>query len=353
LSTSSKNSFAIGIDAKRGFHISAWYTPIGLGKTWGQLAARYHEVAKNPARLKVFINTVDGEVYEDPNEKFDWEELKSRAEDFPLRTILPGFVMLTAGVDVQKDRIEVSVWAWGRFMRSHIVDVHTITCDPMRNEGWDELDQYLLKPVRNSFGVDLRILACAIDSGYLPDRVFTFTRPRKARNIFASRGASQAGKPILSRPSKVDHKGGSGGIEKHGAEQWQVGTDTAKHEDFLRISTDRKLTVPGERMVRFSKHVADEFFRQLAAEVWDPHKKKWVKTYKNEELDKRVYALAAAHHPNLRLHVMREHQWAEFEAQLQPRAAGLFGDSELPPATTAAPVIPTGRRIRSRGINQE
>ncbi len=341
-------------NVKRGFHISAWYTPIGLGKSWGQLAARYLEVCKSPERLKVFINTVDGEVFEDPTEKFDWEELKQRAEPYALRTILPGYVMLTAGVDVQKDRIEVSVWAWGRFMRSHIVDAVVFMGDPLLDEVWQRLDEYLQKPIRNQFGLDLRILACAVDSGYLPDRVFAFTRPRRARNVFASRGASQSGKPIISRASKVDFKSGSGGVEKHGAEQWQVGTDTAKHEDFLRLSGDRQLNVPMDRTIRFSDALGDEFFRQFAAEVWDPHKRKFIQVHdRNEELDKRVYALAAAHHPNLRLHLLREHEWAAFESQLQPRSPSLFAADELPESSTPAPPVqtsaPAGRRVRSRG----
>jgi phage terminase large subunit GpA-like protein len=63
-----------------GFHLNALYSPIGLGRSWAWLAARFEEVKRDPARLKVFVNTRLGECYEDPDERLDWEELKNRAE---------------------------------------------------------------------------------------------------------------------------------------------------------------------------------------------------------------------------------------------------------------------------------
>lgn len=322
---------------KRGFHISAWYTPIGLGRSWGELALRYEEVKKNPQRLKVFINTVDGICYSDPNEKLDWEELKARAEDFALGSVLPGYLFLTCGVDLQKDRLEYLVKAWGRGMKSHIVDEGIFEGDPMRDEVWLKLDTYLRRPFRNEFGIDFQIRACAVDSGYLPDRVFAFTQPRKGRNIFAVRGSSHSGKAILSRPSKVDLKRNSGAVEKRGADQWQVGVTAAKHEDFARLSADRKIPVGQERAVRFPRELADEFFRQLAAEVWDPHKGKWVKVYeRNEKLDCSNYALAAAHHPNLKLHRLRDPDWDKYEKMLQPERDLFSATGEPAPVAPAA-----------------
>jgi phage terminase large subunit GpA-like protein len=92
----------------------------------------YEERKGDPERLKVYINTVDALCYEDPNEKLDWEEMKSRAEALPRRTVPKGYVLLTAGVDVQKDRLEYLVMAWRRGMRRCVIDVGVIPCDPMR-----------------------------------------------------------------------------------------------------------------------------------------------------------------------------------------------------------------------------
>jgi phage terminase large subunit GpA-like protein len=53
----------------------------------------------------------------------------------PRRTVPKGYVLLTAGVDVQKDRLEYLVMAWRRGMRRCVIDVGVIPCDPMR-EDW-------------------------------------------------------------------------------------------------------------------------------------------------------------------------------------------------------------------------
>jgi phage terminase large subunit GpA-like protein len=96
----------------------------------------------------------------------------------------------------------------------------------MREDWHAKLDKLLDTRFRNAYGQDLRIRAMAVDSGYLPDEVFKYTRARRQRGVFAIKGASQVGQadPAAS-PSKVDFKR-NGVVQKHGAEQWQVGTDT-------------------------------------------------------------------------------------------------------------------------------
>jgi phage terminase large subunit GpA-like protein len=76
--------------------------------------------------------------------------------------------------------------------------------DPTRPEVWQQLDEYLRKPIENSFGVPMRILSVAVDSGYLTDDVLNYTRLRQNLGVFAIKGASQRGRQILGRPSKVD-----------------------------------------------------------------------------------------------------------------------------------------------------
>ena len=63
---------------------------------------------------RTFINTVLGETWAESGEAPDWQRLYERREDWCLGTVPAGGLFLTAGADVQKDRIEVSVWAWGR-----------------------------------------------------------------------------------------------------------------------------------------------------------------------------------------------------------------------------------------------
>lgn len=331
----------------RGFHLSAWYAAPGLGKGWGARATQYEDVKNDPLRLKVFVNTVDGLCYEDPNEKLDWEELKGRAEKIERRTVPRGYLILTAGVDLQGDRLEYMVVAWGRGMRRFVIDAGVIPCDPMRQEWHGSLDELLDTPFRNAFGVDLKIRAMAFDSGYLPDEVFGYTRSRKGRGVFAIKGAKEGDKPILQRPSRVDFKR-NGVVHKAGAEQWQVGVSTAKHALFAAAAGDRLVADPEERLLRLTADLEDETFRQICSEIWDPHKRKWVKVYRrNEGLDTLNYATAAAYHPivNGGVHKIKDPVWEKLETMIEPKEGSLFARdvrAEAPAQeSAAAPAAPT------------
>jgi phage terminase large subunit GpA-like protein len=50
-----------------------------------------------------------------------------------------GGLFLTAGADVQKNRIEVDVWAWWRGLESWLVDHIVVEGGPERAEAWEEL----------------------------------------------------------------------------------------------------------------------------------------------------------------------------------------------------------------------
>ena len=43
----------------------------------------------------------------------EWQRLYDRREDYRIGTVPKGGLFLTAGVDIQKDRIELEVVAWG------------------------------------------------------------------------------------------------------------------------------------------------------------------------------------------------------------------------------------------------
>jgi phage terminase large subunit GpA-like protein len=324
-----------------GFHLNALYSPLGLGRSWGWLATRFEEVKRDPARLKVFVNTRLGECYEDPDERLDWEELKARAEPYALRAIPRGCLVLTAGVDVQKDRLEIQVVGWGRNEQSFVVDWLALPGDPTRPEIWNALDAYLGKPFMNSFSVPMRILSTAVDSGYLTDDVLNYTRLRKNLGVFAIKGASQRGRQIVGRPSLVDVTW-KGQVIKGGGELWLVGVDSAKHRLFARLSGDRKQAMASARLVHFGADLPDDYYMQLSAEIFDPNKRAWVKLHnrRNEGLDTYVYAMVAAMHPRIRVHVQRDHDWAKLEQVVEPQGGDLFSgpakavasEPERPPA---------------------
>jgi phage terminase large subunit GpA-like protein len=81
----------------------------------------YEERKHDPERLKVFINTVDAQCYEDPNEKLDWEDVKSRAEKLPAAPCPRGTCSSPPAWTCRKDRLEYLVMAWGRGMRRFVI----------------------------------------------------------------------------------------------------------------------------------------------------------------------------------------------------------------------------------------
>lgn len=322
-----------------GFAINGLYTPIGLGLSWAELAAEYDRVKGDPFALRTFENVRLGRVTSDPIQRIDWDELKSRAEPYPLRSVPAGCLLLTCGVDVQADRLAAKIIGHGRGAQTWILDWVEQPGEPNRPEVWAWLDEYLGTPLINARGMPLRITLTAIDSGYLPDAVLAYVRPRQRRGVIATKGASTYGRPVIAgRPSKVDYTW-RGQTVRHGAEIWMVGADTAKIVLYSRLEADRRQPLAAERLVHFPDGLDDSYYSQLTAESYDTAKRRWVKIRpRNEALDCWCLALAAAYHPSVRLHTWRPHQWDRLQQTLEP-PADLF-TTALPAPPVALPLTP-------------
>jgi len=118
--------------------------------------------------------------------------------------------------------------------------------------------------------------------------------------VFAIKGASTPGKPILGKatPQDVNYKGK---MIKGGVLLWAVGTDTAKSQIYGRL----KLLSPGPGFMHFPIGLPDEYYMQLTAEKMVTRYNsagypvnQWIVTAKdkrNEALDCENYCMAAAH----------------------------------------------------------
>lgn len=80
-------------------------------------------------------------------------------------------LLLTAGVDVQKDRLEISVWAWGREKESWLVEHRVLDGDTARPEVWKKLDTMLAESWPHESGYDLPVRRVAVDSGFATQEV--------------------------------------------------------------------------------------------------------------------------------------------------------------------------------------
>ncbi len=312
----------------KGFHVNGMYTPIGLGDSWARHAAAWERSQGSVARIQVFFNTRLGEVHQGARIKVEWKEIQGRAEPFKLRTIPAGVLTLTSGTDVQANRLETQILGWSREERITTIDYVVHRGDVTRQEVWDQLDAYLASEIVNSFGVRMRVSCSMVDSGYLPDVVLNFTRSRKTRAIYASRGSTSHSRIAIGKPSYPDvRRLGKTDNRRFGAERYEIGVSVLKHwlYEVLRSDggTDEQPVHIGERHIRFSADLDEVYYRQLTAEIWDP-KHGWIgdaNYHTNEALDTFILARAASMHHTVAVHRMREADYQRLEELYQPSEA--------------------------------
>jgi phage terminase large subunit GpA-like protein len=290
-----------------GFHLSTLYSP------WTPLAdgvRDFLEAKKQPATLRVWVNTYLGESWEEQGEAVDDYELSQRREDWDA---LPREVLLlTAGVDVQDDRLEVEVVGWGLDEESWSIHYQTIYGDPSSPKVWDDLDVVLARKWEHESGSEMIATATCVDSGgHHTQSVYKYCKAREGKRVFAIKGVGGDGRPLVGRPSKNN-------IGK--VNLFPIGVDTAKHLLFSRL----RITEPGAGYCHFPFDRDDEYFKQLTAEkiATRYHKgfarREFVKVRpRNEALDVRVYAMAALTLLNANLKALHNRMMANLDKSEQ------------------------------------
>lgn len=274
---------------RRGFWLNELYSPF---TKWAEMAQMFAEAKNNVEKLKTFINTSLAEYWEDDGEKIDYQDLSFNREEYCAE--VPDEVkVLTAGVDVQDDRIELEVVGWADDYESWSIDYKVIYGSPADKAVWQELRDYLLRDFETAEAENcLNIKAACIDSGgHHTDEVYAFCRANAGRRFFAIKGANIAGKPIISKPSMVG---------KPRVKLFTIGTESAKDTIFANLKTEE--AGPGYCHFPDNEKYNDAYFKMLCAEkkvtkfVSGKAKSVYIKVSanaRNEALDCRVYALAA------------------------------------------------------------
>ncbi len=137
-------------------------------RAWGATAASEWkaELSGDAEQKKIVINTMYGEDFSEPSAAPPWQPLYDRREPYPFGVIPVGGLLLTAGADVQADRIEVELVAWGHRMRSWSVAVLIIPGDVNKPELWWALDDVMADTYPTAWGTRIPIVCMGIDSGY-------------------------------------------------------------------------------------------------------------------------------------------------------------------------------------------
>jgi len=274
-----------------------------------------HLTAKDAgaAAVKTWQNTFLSETYEEEGEKIDGNEILKRCEEYGPEDMPEGVLVLTAGVDVHRLRIEVDVKGWGLEEESWGIVQKVFHGDTEKDEVWANLDKFLLQTFRREDGLQMKIERTFVDMGHKDKRVLGFCVARLSRGIFPCRGINRVGlntppllpaKPSTNNKARIPH--------------WNIGVTVAKSTIY-----DRLLLPVGEaRSMHFAKTYDSEFFKQLTAER-RRRKFQYGKQYfifekehehvRNEALDLNVYALAA-------LHSLAPIMWAKLAANLKKQA---------------------------------
>jgi phage terminase large subunit GpA-like protein len=325
------------------FHINALYTPAGLGLGWAQLASLWLDAQSDPGKLMAFVNLKLGEPWADRSRDIKHSVLATRAEPVPRRTIPVGCLILTCGVDVQDDRLELQILGWGhdgKALRCWVIEYHVLPGRPSEPPVWDALAAYLNTPLHNAWGKPMLPEATAIDSqGHNTQAVYAFVRARRVRRCIAIRGANVPGKPLLGKPRMQDVNW-RGETMKKGVALHEVGTDTAKATLYAWLNADAERAAP-DRLVRFPEGLEEEYYAGLVSETFNPRKNRWEikKGRRNEPLDTWDYAYAATNHPELYMHRWRAGDWKRLQRLMEPEVAEPAAAADPAAAPQAAPTL--------------
>ena len=299
-----------------GFHLSQLYSSwVKLSKIVTEFLAANGKLPgtyKDPEKLKVFVNTVLAETWDEEGETVDASKISERGEPYGPRDMPAEAIFATAGVDVQGDRLEVQIVAWGQGEEAWPARYVIIPGDPSQPQIWDELDELLREPLMKADGRILRIFGACIDTGgHHTAEVHAFcSRPgMRQRRIFPIKG-DDGPKPIW--PVRFT-------LTKTKKQVWIVGVDTAKDSIYGRLKIRPK--TPGEPNPGFihfplaseeaeTAEFNSDYFAQLTSEKVVTKRNERGRMQRqfvlpagkrNEALDTFVYALAARLATRIRL----------------------------------------------------
>ena len=278
---------AEGDGVTTGFHLPSLYSPLGWFP-WSAAVKEFIDAKEDPMRLKNWVNQVLGETWEERGDTVEPGSLLARAERYEAE-VPHGVGVLVASVDVQGDRLECAVKGYGAGEESWLIAFSQFHGDPGREAVWLDLDRFLKQRFTHEGGQKVPIACVAIDSGgHHSEQVYRFCKARVARRVFAVRGGSEKGKPVVGRPTVNN---------RYRTKLFTLCVDTAKETVYSRLRIEN----PGPGYCHLPEWIDEEYVEQLTAEkaIWKWVKnrgtvREWIKTReRNEALDLEVYCLAA------------------------------------------------------------
>lgn len=297
---------------------------------------------------QAFTNLYLGRPWKIVGEAPEWKRLFDRREHWSPSKLPAPVLLLTCGVDVQKDRLEARVWGWGRGKQSWLIDTRIIMGSPTLAATWKGLSALLEETWTHESGAEIGIARMAVDCGYASTEVYAWVRQHGSRTM-AVKGDSR-GAALLGVPAGVELKGIK--RRRSGVKVWPVNSDKAKEAFYgwLRLESPDagEDFTPG--YVHLPDYIGEDEIRQLTAEeqVVERTRMGFAKMVwrlkagrRNEALDCRSYAHAAA--VQLGLDRFGDVAWSRFEASIWPKGAPK-DDEARESAPVDAPVVVAAAR---------
>lgn len=284
-----------------GFQLSRMYSVFSPWKKMVEdfLEAKKISLSGDTGALQVFINSSLAELWKPNTAPTSSQELLKRVENYRTVPLLEKIVLLTCGIDVQDDRIELEVKGWGVGEESWTIDYKILNGEPALPYLWNELDKYLQTKWKHASGLMMGITATAIDSGHFTDQVYKFVRGKHARRIYAIKGSAFPGKSPAPRIPTYNNKGK--------IPLYNLGTSSIKDMIYSRL----RIEVPGDGYMHFHQDFAtEEYFEQLTSEIKIRYKLGFryeqMPGRRNEVLDVNVYNIGALRIYNRDLKVIKQ-----------------------------------------------
>lgn len=182
---------------KTAFHLNAIYSP---WLRFGDMAYEFLKSKDFPELLMNFINSWLAEPWENTEVKMDSDKVLERQSEYEEGVVPYGTLLLTGGVDVQKDHFYWVIRAWGTSVTSWNI-AHGIA------DTWDEVEYIMNLQYKDLNGTAYQVNLSGVDSGDRTDEVYDFCVLNQEWAV-PVKGSS---KPLLARYTmstidKVDSK---------------------------------------------------------------------------------------------------------------------------------------------------
>ena len=337
-----------------GFFIWTAYSPL---RSWSYIVDEWFKAKGSPEAEQNFYNDKLGLAYETKGEAPPWKDIAARAKesDYTTGTIPNGAPMLVLSADVQGDRVEWLLKAFGPNLRRFTVQRGLIQGHISEAQTRSALDALLRRTWKNRFGQSFAADIMAIDGNYDTNDVEDWAKRWPESRVIIVRGANSHHAPPLVQ-YKAERKN-DGKQKRQQKRYYHVGVSGLKASLYKHLEKKDPLS---RGYCGFPNDLEDDYFRQLCSEKRVLRKKSngavdfvWERLpdVRNEVLDMENYAEAGAR--RLGWHDASDAEWEQ-----------LTGKREIPPPdgqmdllepnviekTTQTP-SGSGRRVRSRGIN--